>query len=181
MIKTLIILTLTLIQTISFANAEDPTPADPHNGYRTPEYESSDVQSLTLFAGEGLTNTALFANNINSGGPQFLDHGFILGFEYSHRIGPTPFSMNATFVTNDSFLLGVGFDILPFVRVTGKGGYGLNNKIQNPDYGPPNTENQYDYGWIGAVGGELKLSSSFGLSTNYISNKSILGGVSFHW
>jgi hypothetical protein len=138
-------------------------------------------QGFSILAGEGLTNSGLFSNNISGGSASFNEHGFIMGFEYSHMLGNSPFAFNVTFVTNDSFLLGAGFNILPFLTLKAKVGYGLTNDTLNSYYAPSTSEQSTNYGLVESLGGEIKFSDTFGIQGEYMTSHSVLGGFAFHW
>jgi hypothetical protein len=141
--------------------------------------QASDYASdLTLLAGTGLTDSDLLHTASANGNPhQFSNNGFIMGFEYAHDFGSSPIYWSGTFVTSDIFLLGTGID-LGFVRLGAKYGYGLS---QRGDNSPTTNLDSTSYGWLAGASVELKLSSTFGISADYITNKSYLGGISMHF
>lgn len=135
-------------------------------------------QSVSILGGVGLT----FNTNSSYGGngqrPGFYQNGFIMGCEYSHSLGPTPFSFNATFITSDAALIGLGFDLF-VIKFSAKVGYGLSNSTPAPD--SPNSPVSTNYGVLAGVGVEVPVASNLGLTANYITNNSYLGGIVLHW
>jgi hypothetical protein len=135
---------------------------------------------LTILAGAGLTsNDLLGTNNYNNSANQhqFSKTGYLMGFEFAHDFGNSPIYWSGTFVTDDVFLLGTGID-LGIVRLGAKFGYGLS---QLGDNGPDTPLDSSSYGWLVGASAEIMITPEFGISADYISNKSYLGGVSFHF
>ena len=137
---------------------------------------ASASESLSIFAGTGLDHTQLTYGNGEA--PRFR-RGFIMGAEYAYHFQNSPFSLTGSGFSNDTGLIGAGFETT-VVLISGKVGVGLTNSAPNTNIfetGPT----QKNYGVVFGVGAEIRLSSEVGISVNALSNDAYLGGLTIHW
>ena len=123
----------------------------------------AEEDSISILAGMGLNHPIDgYQYTSNSAG-----NGFMMGFEYAHKFSPTtPFFLSGSLYTSELALIGAGIDI-GLLRFEAKGGVGITGDVT--------------YGWLYGGGAEIKMTQTFGVKAEAISNKSYLVGLSFHW